>query len=541
MVNWSLKCVATLAVSALLPLGVDSADAQTIDTTGAWDGVEVIQHFGQPNTATYGQTITPTAGQTTLQSFTFYLAGNSGNYGSAQMQAFVYEWDPVGNRITGSPMFASSVFTGPTSADFVPVTISTGGTALAPGSQYVLFFTASTAGVQPDYSYRWASVDDDTYLDGRFVFMDSGTDFSMLLTDPWAFYWPADISFIAVFGPLDPDLPTPPIVVITGSQIAAELKLQAARQGLMLSDAQSRSILNQMRLRMARGSTLDPTATASLTSAFVEDDAIASSSFGYANATGGVFSNGGWTAWADTSADGFKGSWSPDVRGYQARQQFGMDYRFANGWIGGVSIGGGIFDNDFDNGGSLSGTAFWVQPYAAAAFGGWLVSLQAAYTYTDYNAFDTGLGLTGDTHGNRISGSVTVSRQFDLAGGFYVTPEAALTAGKERISNLSILPATEIEDPAFFNARIGGEVGYHLPGGGRVYGIAFAEYTDTNGDGSASYLSTGYQADSWSATLGGGFDAEIGESVRLGFEGRVRGIGSDTLIYGASARLSVDF
>lgn len=328
---------------------------------------------------------------------------------------------------------------------------------------------------------------------------------------------------------------------ITDTQIAAELKLQAAQQGLMLSDAQSRTILNQMRMRMAAGGVPDTTTTASLVSAFAEEDTVSMASFGYATPNGNVFSNGRWTAWSDTSADGFKGSWDPDVRGYQARQQFGLDYRFANGWIAGVGIGGGIFDTDFDNGGSLSGSAFWLQPYAAATFGGWLVSLQAAYTYTDYDTFDTGLGLTGDTHGNRISGSVTVSRQFDLANGFYVTPEAAITAGKERISNLAILPLAPVEDPAFFNARLGGEIGYRLPAGGRIYGLVFAEYTDTNGDGDASYLSTGYQPDSWSATLGGGFDAAIGESARIGLEGRVRGIGSDTLVYGASARLSVSF
>jgi len=57
---------------AFLALSVP-ASAQIIDTTPQWNGTSFISSWGIPNTATYGQTITPTAGQTRLSSFTFQL------------------------------------------------------------------------------------------------------------------------------------------------------------------------------------------------------------------------------------------------------------------------------------------------------------------------------------------------------------------------------------------------------------------------------------------------------------------------------------
>ena len=57
---------------AFLALSVP-ASAQIIDTTPQWNGTQFISSWGVPNTATYGQTITSTATQTRLSSFTFQL------------------------------------------------------------------------------------------------------------------------------------------------------------------------------------------------------------------------------------------------------------------------------------------------------------------------------------------------------------------------------------------------------------------------------------------------------------------------------------
>lgn len=329
----------------------------------------------------------------------------------------------------------------------------------------------------------------------------------------------------------------------TDEQVAAELTLQAAEQGVMLSAAQSRAVVDQLRSRMASG-VVDESTTASVAAAFAADGSIRTETvFGYATGGSAYVSHGRWTAWADTSADGLRGDWAPTVTGYQFRQQFGLDHRFANGWIGGLGIGGGTFANDFANGGKLSGNAFWVQPYLGVELDGWLLALQAAYTYTRYGAFNTGLGINDSATGHRLSGSATVSREFALGGGFYVTPEASISAGSEGLSDLVNLsaPSTTLRDANFFNARLGAEVGQRFSPSMRAYAIVAGEYTSTSGDGAASYLSTGYQASRLSATLGGGFEVALGDGGRLGMEGRVRGVGSDTLIYGAAARLSFGF
>lgn len=325
---------------------------------------------------------------------------------------------------------------------------------------------------------------------------------------------------------------------ITDRQITEELKLQAAQQGMILSDMQSDAIIGQLHRRMGQWGTSRASAVP-LAQAYADEPQTKYASL-FDNAMSQQAAQSGWTAWADTGADGLRTDWSSDVRGYQAAQQFGLDYRMANGWVAGASFGGSVFNSDFDNGGKLSGSAYWISPYLGMRIDNWLVTLQTAYTYTDYDSFDSGIGVSGDTHGQRFSGSVSVARQFDLGPSLYVVPEAVLSAGRDRISDLWALQQG-VGDPRFFSTKLGGELGTRLPNGGRVYGLAFAEYVSTNADGSASYLSTDYEARDWSATLGGGFDTTLGERAKLGFEGKVRGVGSDRLVYGGSARLSLDF
>lgn len=326
---------------------------------------------------------------------------------------------------------------------------------------------------------------------------------------------------------------------ITDRQITEELKLQAAQQGMMLSNMQSDAIIGQLHQRMGQWGTSGASAVP-LAQAYADEPQVKYASL-FDNAMSQQAAQSGWTAWADTGADGLRTNWNSNVRGYQAAQQFGLDYRMANGWVAGASFGGSVFNSDFNNGGELSGSAYWISPYLGMRVDNWLVTLQTAYTYTDYDTFDSGIGVSGDTHGQRFSGSVSVARQFDLGQTFYVVPEAVLSTGRDHISDLSALQPGVLGDPRFFSAKVGGELGTRLPNGGRLYGLAFAEYVSTNADGSASYLSTDYEAQDWSATLGGGFDTTLGERTKLGLEGKVRGVGSDRLVYGGSARLSLNF
>src|SRR6476646_5687451 len=112
-----------LGGAAFLALSA-SANAQSIDTTPQWDGINAITDWGVPNTATYGQTITATATQARLSSFTFQLSHWLGP--ASQYQAFVYQWDATNQRITGNALFSSGVLTAPSGVVFTPVTINTG-------------------------------------------------------------------------------------------------------------------------------------------------------------------------------------------------------------------------------------------------------------------------------------------------------------------------------------------------------------------------------------------------------------------------------
>jgi uncharacterized protein with beta-barrel porin domain len=170
--------VAFLALSA-------SANAQgIINTIPLWDGTQSIQSWGVTNTATYGQTITPTVGQTRLSSFTFQLAQTGGT--APQYQAFVYQWDATNQRITGSALFSSSVFTAPAGAAFTPVTINTGSVVLTPGQQYVLFLSTSNQQPQANGTYKYGSLANTAYTGGQFVFQNNGANFNQLSTTNWS-------------------------------------------------------------------------------------------------------------------------------------------------------------------------------------------------------------------------------------------------------------------------------------------------------------------------------------------------------------------
>jgi autotransporter-associated beta strand protein len=174
------------------------AMAQNISTMGSWNGSTFISAWGEPNTATYGQTITATAGQRTLRNFTFQLNQSSGT--PPNYTAYVYAWDSVNSRITGSPLFQSESRTAPTTGAGIYQTVSFDTVAaLTAGQQYVLLLTTSADGVQPEASYRYGSVGSNTaYTGGQFVFQNNGDIFGNLSTVGWSTI-AQDLAFTAAF------------------------------------------------------------------------------------------------------------------------------------------------------------------------------------------------------------------------------------------------------------------------------------------------------------------------------------------------------
>jgi uncharacterized protein with beta-barrel porin domain len=173
-----------LGSAALLALGT-SANAQSIDTVSQWNGSSFISSYGVTNTATYGQTFTPTAAQTRLSAFTFQVGFASAPIAS---QAFVYQWDTANQRIIGPALFSSGTINLAAGAGFTPITVNTGGITLTAGQQYVLFLsTSNLQGGAPNASSRWGALTNNTAIpNGQFVFQNNGPTFANLFTTGWS-------------------------------------------------------------------------------------------------------------------------------------------------------------------------------------------------------------------------------------------------------------------------------------------------------------------------------------------------------------------
>src|SRR2546423_7731695 len=144
-----------LGGAALLALSVP-ASAQNIDTFSQWNGSSFISSYGVPNTATYGQTFTPTGSQTRLNGFTVEVGFASAGIAS---QAFVYQWDSVNSRIIGPALFSSGTINVAAGAGFTAVSVNTSGVTLTPGQQYVVFLsTSNLQGGAPNSSSRWGAL-----------------------------------------------------------------------------------------------------------------------------------------------------------------------------------------------------------------------------------------------------------------------------------------------------------------------------------------------------------------------------------------------
>lgn len=196
-------------VCGLLAL-ISRLDGQTtIDTYPAWVAANMTgaAPFGEPNTATMGQTFTAPAGDVFLNSFSFWLQDSTqpGNPNPVDFAAYVMGWN--GTRATGSILYqsAAQVTTNNGGAGgFAQFTFSTGGILLTPGTQYVAFLSASNFfdGDQNGVTMGWVG-DGTAYPGGDFVFANNGGDFGSLSTDPsaWDGSRIGDAAFQASFGP----------------------------------------------------------------------------------------------------------------------------------------------------------------------------------------------------------------------------------------------------------------------------------------------------------------------------------------------------
>lgn len=206
--------------SAIMALAMaTNAQAAVVTTLPSWDGTSGITPFGEFNTATYGQTF-KTPADNVLNSFTFHLNdGFGGTSTPNRFRAYVAPWD--GTK-AGSILFSSgnlSTSNNGGTDGFESITVNTGGITLTTGSTYVAFFSASDVfdSVQDLSSWGWMS-NDNTYADGRFVFINNGADLPAVSVTAWDNFIAGDLAFTLNFS--EGVVPEPSSAALLGLALA---------------------------------------------------------------------------------------------------------------------------------------------------------------------------------------------------------------------------------------------------------------------------------------------------------------------------------
>jgi hypothetical protein len=187
------------AFALVLIVALRASASTTIDTT-PWDST--LFPFGEPITATYGQTITVPPTDSVLTSFTFFLDDTLSRPGLTKFEAFVYAWD--GTKAAGPALFSSSPMSTTNNAGndgFETFEIDTGSLTLQPGGTYVLFFSTANFFDGVEDASVSALRTDNPYPGGEFFYLGNGNNFGAVTTDPWIainspFY---DLGFRATF------------------------------------------------------------------------------------------------------------------------------------------------------------------------------------------------------------------------------------------------------------------------------------------------------------------------------------------------------
>ncbi len=163
--------------------------------------------FGNPDTATYGETFTaPTNGDDNLQDFGFYMGGPEGS-GDILLSGYIGTW--TGSQVGSILYSSSSVDYTNTGEDFLSFT--TDGLDLTAGDSYVMFLSVSQYyGQTSGESYVTAG---STIPGGSFVYYNNGGDFGALTDSTWNSTgsspdWAVNLDFSPAGAPAVPEPPS---------------------------------------------------------------------------------------------------------------------------------------------------------------------------------------------------------------------------------------------------------------------------------------------------------------------------------------------
>lgn len=189
--------------TALIALLLNSASvfATTIDNVSGWSGSGVF-NFGEDNSgvkvdsgvySTYGQTFRlNSSDDTLLQSISFYVNDSWTLQNPIDFAIYLYQWD--GTRIVGNALFESLPLATTQASSYELFNVSTGGVQMAHDTNYVVFMSASNF-FDGNVGYGGVGITSNTYLNGKFVYMNNKNDFSKLLAGPWGSNELGDLAF----------------------------------------------------------------------------------------------------------------------------------------------------------------------------------------------------------------------------------------------------------------------------------------------------------------------------------------------------------
>lgn len=184
--------------AALVVLATAAPAAADINVTSG--AVFNFQPFGLATTATYGQTFYPSAGASSLNSFSMFLTDRESGDGTLDLRGYVATWD--GNKI-GTLLYTSPTVTMNAAGSFQQFLFTPDSPiAVTQGQEYIAFLSASELLSQAENTFMMPAVND--VIAGNFVYSNNSS-FSELSAANWSSTPDFDVYFIADFSGAVPE------------------------------------------------------------------------------------------------------------------------------------------------------------------------------------------------------------------------------------------------------------------------------------------------------------------------------------------------
>jgi PEP-CTERM motif len=213
--KYSLAVLLSVAITYGLFAPAHSA---VIDTTGVVGAIFVP--FGDPHTATYGQTFVPSGADTFLDSFSLYLRTRQTGAGTLDLRGYIGDWN--GSR-PNNILYESATQTMNALGEqqefaFDPDIV------LTSGQTYVAFLSISNLPDQAESTFGMPSPGlGSDLIPGNFVFLSNGQNFGLLTTQNWSNLGDnsSDVWFRASLTSISASIPEPGALALIGVGLAA--------------------------------------------------------------------------------------------------------------------------------------------------------------------------------------------------------------------------------------------------------------------------------------------------------------------------------